>query len=53
MRFFRGARSYEEVQNRFQTLPPDQQVGLLSFQKHRRNDLPNILQGDSRPFPSS
>jgi hypothetical protein len=32
---FRGARSYEEVQNRFQTLPPDQQDGFLSFQKHR------------------
>jgi hypothetical protein len=50
---FRGARSYEEVQNRFQTLPPDQQAGFLSFQKHRRNNLPKILQGESRPIPSS
>jgi hypothetical protein len=32
---FRGVRSYEEVQRRFQTLPPDQQAGFLSFQKHR------------------
>jgi hypothetical protein len=50
---FRGARSYEEVQSRFQTLPPDQQVGFLSFQNHRRNNLPKILQGESRPMPSS
>jgi len=41
---FRGARSYEEVQNRFHTLPPEQQVGFLSSQKHRRNNLPKILQ---------
>lgn len=32
---FRGGRSYEEVQNRVQTLPPDQQVGFLIFQNHR------------------
>jgi hypothetical protein len=50
---FRGARSYEEVENRFQTLPPDQQAGFLSFQKHRRNNLPKILQGESKPIPSS
>jgi hypothetical protein len=31
---FRGVRSYEEVQGRFQTLPPDQQAGFISFQKH-------------------
>jgi hypothetical protein len=49
----RGARSYEEVQNRFQTLPPDQHASFLIFQKHRRNNLPKILQGYSRPIPSS
>jgi hypothetical protein len=32
---FRGVRSYEEVQGRFQTLPPDQQDGFIIFQKHR------------------
>ena len=50
---FRGARSYEEVENRFQTLPLDQQDGFLSFQNHRRNNLPKILQGESKPIPSS
>jgi hypothetical protein len=50
---FRGVRSYEEVQSRFQTLPPDQQVGFLSFQKHRQNNFPKILQGESKPMPSS
>jgi hypothetical protein len=50
---FRGVRSYEEVQNRFLTLPPDQQVGFLSFQKHRRNSLPKILQGESIAKPPS
>jgi hypothetical protein len=33
---FRGVRSYEEVQDRFQTLPPDQQASFLIFQKHRQ-----------------
>jgi hypothetical protein len=30
----RGVRSYEEVQDKFQTLPLDQQVGFIRFQKH-------------------
>jgi hypothetical protein len=50
---FRGVRYYEEVQRIFQTLPHDQQDGFLSFQNHRQNSLPNILQGDSKPMPSS
>jgi hypothetical protein len=33
-KILRGVRSYEEVQSRFHTLPTDQQVGFLSFQKH-------------------
>jgi hypothetical protein len=40
---FRGVISYEEVQDRFLTLPPDQQASFLSFQKHRHNSLPKIL----------
>ena len=39
---FRGFRSYEEVHNIFQTLPLDQQVGFLNFQRHRRNNLPKV-----------
>jgi hypothetical protein len=50
---FMGVRSYEEVQSRFRTLPPNQYVGFLSFQMHRRNNLPKILQGDLKPMPSS
>jgi hypothetical protein len=50
---FKGVRAYEEVQNRVQNLLPDQQSGFLSFQKHRRTNLPNILQGESNiSFPS-
>jgi hypothetical protein len=43
---FRGVRSYDEVESRFQNFPQDQQLGLLSFQKHRRNSLPKVLQGE-------
>jgi hypothetical protein len=50
---FRGVRYYEEVQRSFQTLPPDQHDGFLIFQKHRRNNLPKIFQGESKPMPSS
>jgi hypothetical protein len=50
---FRGVRSYEEVQNKFLTLPPDQQAGFLRFHKHRRNNLPKILQGESIAMPPS
>jgi hypothetical protein len=50
---FKGVRAYEEVQNRVQNLLPDQQSGFLSFQKHRRTNLPNILQGESNISLSS
>jgi hypothetical protein len=32
---FRGVRSYEEVQDKFQTLSPYQQASFLYFQRHR------------------
>jgi hypothetical protein len=44
---FRGVRSYDKVLNRFQTLSPDQQTSFLSFQRHMRNNLSKILQGES------
>jgi hypothetical protein len=50
---FRGVRSYDEVVIRFQNLPQDQQSGFLSFQKHRRNNLPKVLQGEQRLNPTS
>jgi hypothetical protein len=50
---FRGVRSYEEVQRKFLTLPPDKQASFLSFQKHGRNNLPKILQGESIVTPPS
>jgi hypothetical protein len=40
---FKGDRSYEEVQDKFQTLPPDQQASFVSFQKHRWDSLPKVL----------
>jgi hypothetical protein len=50
---FRGVRSYDEVVSRFQNLPQDQQLGFLSFQKHRRNNLPKILQEEQKLNPTS
>jgi hypothetical protein len=43
---FKGIRSYEEVQDRFQTLSLDQQASFLSFQRRGRNSLPKLLQGE-------
>jgi hypothetical protein len=43
---FKGVRSYEEVQDKVQTLPPDQQASFLTFQRHRRSSFPKILQGE-------
>jgi hypothetical protein len=50
---FKGVRYYEEVQDIFQTLPPDQQTGFISFQKHRKNNLPKVLQGEKIATPPS
>jgi hypothetical protein len=44
---FKGIRAYEEVQDRVQTLPPNQQASFFTFQRHRRSGLPKILQGES------
>jgi hypothetical protein len=48
---FKGVRSYEEVQDKFQTLPSYQQAGFISFQRHGRNSLPKILQGEQITTP--
>jgi hypothetical protein len=50
---FRGVRSYEEVQDRFQSLSPNEQDGFVSFQKHGRNSLPKVLQGEKVATPPS
>jgi hypothetical protein len=50
---FRGARSYDEVISRFQSLPEEEQSGFLSFQKHRRSGLPKILQVEQSLNPTS
>jgi hypothetical protein len=50
---FKGVRSYDEVVSRFQSLPREQQLGFLNFQKHRRNNLPKILQEKQRFNPTS
>jgi hypothetical protein len=43
---FRGARLYEEVLSRVCTLSPNQLASFYSFQKHRKNSLPKVLQGE-------
>jgi hypothetical protein len=50
---FKGVKYYEEVQDRFQTPPQDQQVGFLSFQKNERNNLPKVLHEESIATPPS
>jgi hypothetical protein len=44
---FMGFGSYEEVLNKFQTLSLDQHASFLSFQRHRINRFPKVLQGES------
>jgi hypothetical protein len=50
---FRGARSYQEVLDRIQALTPDKMVEFYNFQKHRRNSLPKVLQGDIPTPPAT
>jgi hypothetical protein len=42
---FRGVRSYKEVSNIFQALSSDQHASFFSFQRHKQNSLPKVLQG--------
>jgi hypothetical protein len=44
---FRGARSYEEVLARIQSLAPEDTTAVLKFQEHRRSCLPAVLRGGS------
>jgi hypothetical protein len=50
---FRGERSYREVLSQFQTLAPDQLVEFYNFQRHRRNGLPKVLQGEIPKPPAT
>jgi hypothetical protein len=50
---FKGFKSYAEVHDRFLTLPLDQQDAFISFQKHRQNILPKVLQGEQVVTPPS
>jgi hypothetical protein len=43
---FKDVKSYEEVLNKVQAMPPDSQTGFASFQIHRRSCLPKSLQGE-------
>jgi hypothetical protein len=40
---FRGARSYEEILARIQSLAPKERVDVLKFQEHRRSCLSTVL----------
>jgi hypothetical protein len=42
---FRGAKSYEEVLARIQSLAPEDTAAVLRFQEHRRRCLPTVLGG--------
>ena len=42
---FRGAKSYEEVLARIQSLAPEDTTNVLRFQEHRRRCLPTVLGG--------
>jgi hypothetical protein len=44
---FRGARSYEEILARIQSLAPEERADVLKFQEHRRSCLPAVLRGES------
>jgi hypothetical protein len=48
---FKEVKSYEEVLNRVQAMSPESQVGLMSFQSHRRSCLSKSLQGESTTPP--
>jgi hypothetical protein len=50
---FRGARSYQEVLSRVQTLAPDKLSKFYNFQRHRRNSLPKVLQGETPTSPAT
>jgi hypothetical protein len=43
---FRGARSYEEILARIQSLAPEERADVLKFQEHRRSCLPAVLRGE-------
>jgi hypothetical protein len=50
---FQGERSYQESLSRFQTLAPDQLVEFYNFQRHGRNILPKVLQGETPTPPDT
>jgi hypothetical protein len=50
---FRGVRSYQEVLSRVQTLAPDKLAEFHNFQRHRRNGLPKVLQGETPTPPAT
>jgi hypothetical protein len=50
---FRGARSYQEVLSRVRALSPDKMVEFYNFQRHRRNSLPKVLQGEIPTSPDT
>jgi hypothetical protein len=49
---FKEVKSYEEVLNKVQAMPPNSQNGFVSFQSHRRSCLPKSFHGEiSTPPP--
>ena len=50
---FRGARSYQEVLSRVQTLALEKLAEFYNFQRHRRNILPKVLQRETLTTPAT
>jgi hypothetical protein len=48
---FKGAKTYEEVLGRVQTLPSYLQTSFLTFQRHRQSGFPKVLQGEATTPP--
>jgi hypothetical protein len=47
---FQGVRYYQEVLSRVQTLAPYKLEKFHNFQRHRRNGLPKVFEGET-PTP--
>ena len=50
---FHGERSYQAVLSQVQILAPNKLAKFYNFQRHRRNSLPNVLQGETSTSPAT
>jgi hypothetical protein len=50
---FRGERYYQEVLSRVQTLALEKFAEFYNFQRHQKNSLPKVLQGEVPTSPTT